>query len=123
MMRAVTLSRHHEPDLWEMEEHFWTAGLDAARGTSATGAVMILPYAPGILQGQTIWQHLKDQPLWRTITMTEKTYSRQKDVAVLAYHASAEREGAPIYEALCVSTYLHDDGRWVRLSHQETPVV
>jgi hypothetical protein len=42
---------------------------------------------------------------------------------VLAYRVSAERSDEPIYEALCTSTYLNDDGKWLRLAHQQTPVV
>ena len=33
-----------------------------------------------------------------------------------------KRDGAPIYEALCASTYLNDNGNWLRMSHQQTPV-
>ena len=44
------------------------------------------------------------------------------DIAVLAYRVSAERDGAAIYEALCASTYLNDNGNWLRMSHQQTPV-
>jgi hypothetical protein len=31
-------------------------------------------------------------------------------VAILAYHVSAERDGTPIYEGYCTSSYLNDDG-------------
>jgi hypothetical protein len=42
-------------------------------------------------------------------------------VAILAYHVSAERDGTPIYEGYCTSSYLNDDGTWLRMAHQQTP--
>jgi len=59
---------------------------------------------------------------WRSVVMSERYLSRQKDIAVLAYRVSAERSDEPIYKALCTSTYLSDDGKWLRLAHQQTPV-
>ena len=59
---------------------------------------------------------------WRSVVMSERHISRQVNIAVLAYRVSAERDGVPIYEALCTSTYLNDEGTWLRLSHQQTPV-
>lgn len=32
-----------EATLWDLEEHFWTGGLDSARATTAKGAVTIFP--------------------------------------------------------------------------------
>lgn len=108
--------------LWDLEEHFWTGELDNARATTAKGAVMIFPYPDGILQGDAIWQRLNSAFPWRSIEMTDRNLTRQADIAVLAYRATAERQDAPIYEALCTSTYLRDDKKWVRMSHQQTPL-
>ena len=47
---------------------------------------------------------------------------RQDNIAALAYRVSAERDDAPLFEALCTSTYLKDDDTWLRLTHQQTPV-
>ena len=111
-----------EATLWGLEEHFWTGGLDSARATTATGAVMIFPLPDGILQGDKIWDRLKHASPWRSVEMTDRTFSRQGNIVVLAYRASAERPDTAIYEALCTSTYLRDEGKWLRMSHQQTPV-
>ena len=51
----------------------------------------------------------------------ERFISIQGNIAVLAYGVSAERRDDPIYEAFCTSTYLKDDGTWLRLAHQQAP--
>lgn len=107
--------------LWDLEERCWTSGADSARTMTAKNAVMVLPYPPGILQGVQILEHVRQNTGWRTVEMKDRSQIRQGAVAVLAYCAFAEKAGSPIYEALCASTYLLDNGRWLRLSHQQTP--
>ena len=108
--------------LWDLEERFWTQGADSARNATAKGAVFVLPYPAGILQGDAVWREKDIAQRWRSVVMSERYMSSQGDIAVLAYRISAERSEEPIYEALCTSTYLKDDENWVRLSHQQTPV-
>ncbi len=113
---------HPDEDLWRLEEAFWTSGRDSARATTAEGAIVIYPYPLGILQGDDIWAHLPANTGWRMIEMADRSVNRQGVVAVLAYRVQAQKPGSPIYEALCASTWLNDAGRWLRLSHQQTPV-
>lgn len=40
-------------------------------------------------------------------------------VSVFAYRVFAKRINEPMYEALCTSTYLNNDGKWLHLSHQQ----
>jgi len=108
--------------LWDMEEHFWTNGADSARATTATNAVMVFPYPPGILQGDQIWNHLRERTGWRSVQMAERRVTRCGGIAILSYRVSAEKADVPIYKALCASTYLHDEDIWIRISHQQTPV-
>lgn len=113
---------HDDAVLWDLEERFWTSGLDSARTSMAKDAVMILPYPAGILQGDQLWNHLKRSSGWRSVKMSEKSARHRGDLAILSYHVSAEKADVPVYEALCASTYLHDDEKWTRISHQQTPV-
>lgn len=108
--------------LWDMEEHFWTSGADTARATTATNAVMVFPYPPGILQGDQIWTHLRDRTGWHSVVMSERRVTRHHDIAILTCRVSAEKPDMPIYKALCASTYLNDDDTWLRISHQQTAV-
>ena len=115
-----TLSPPEQGVLWDMEEHFWTGGADLARTTTARDAVMVLPYPPGILQGDQIWIHLRHKTGWRTVVMSERRATRCRDIAILTYRVSAEKPDVPLYKALCASTYVTDDGTWLRMSHQQT---
>lgn len=116
------LSPHEQGILWGMEKDFWTSGADSAQATTATNAVMIFPYPPGILQGDQIWTHLRQRSGWRSISTAERRVTRCGDIAILTYRVSAEKPNVPIYKALCASTYLNDDDRWLRISHQQTAV-
>jgi hypothetical protein len=117
-----SLTMRDEATLWDLEERFWTGELDSARATTAKDAVMIFPYPAGLLQGDRIWNRLKQGTRWRSVGMTDRRLMRRGALVVLAYRVSAEKADAPIYEALCASTYLHDEDRWLRISHQQTPV-
>lgn len=118
--KTGTLSQREQRVLWDMEERFWTSSADNARATTAAEAVMIFPYPAGILQGDRIWDHLRERTGWRSVAMDERQVTQSGDIVILAYRVSAEKHDVPIYEALCASTYLHDEGRWLRLSHQQT---
>ena len=120
--KTGTLSPPESDVLWDMEEHFWTSGADSARATTATNAVMIFAYPPGILQGDHIWSHLRERTGWKSVGMAERRVTKCGDIAILTYRVSAEKPDVPIYKALCASTYLHDEEKWLRLSHQQTPV-
>ncbi|WP_245626892.1 hypothetical protein [Aestuariivita boseongensis] len=120
--KSGTLSPHEQGILWDMEERFWTSGADNARATTATNAVMVFPYPPGILQGDQIWTNLPERTGWQTVVIAERRVMRCHDIAILTYRVSAEKKDVPIYKALCASTYLNDDDRWLRISHQQTAV-
>jgi hypothetical protein len=107
-------------NLWDLEERFWSSGAESARSTTANDAVMILPYAPGILRGGQVLEHVNRNTGWRTVEMKDRKLVRLGSVAVISYRVSAEKTGSPIYTALCASTYLLDNGGWLRLSHQQT---
>jgi len=111
-----------ETTLWDLEERFWTEGADSARSMTAKGAVFIFPYPAGILQGDNMLREKDVAQRWRSVEISERVLSRHSDIAVLAYRVSAERSGEPIYEALCSSSYVLDNGTWLRLSHQQTVV-
>ena len=110
-------------EIWALEERFWTEGAESARNMSAKGAVFVFPYPVGILQGDSLWRDSMMAQRWRSVVFTERSFNQEKDVAVLAYHVSAERDDIPIYKAFCTSTYLQDDGKWLRMAHQQTPVL
>lgn len=112
----------NEDTLWTMEEKFWTQGAEIARTMTAKDAVYVFPFPVGILQGDQIWRESVVAQRWRSVVFSERGFTRDKDLAILSYQVSAERDGSPIYEALCTSCYLDDDGKWRRIVHQQTPL-
>jgi hypothetical protein len=64
--------------LWDLEERFWTQGADSARHATAKGAVFVLPYPAGILQGDALWREKDVAQRWRSVEMSERYLSRQK---------------------------------------------
>ncbi len=110
-----------EQELWELEERFWLDGAETFRKKLSDDAVMVFPYPAGILQGNAIIEGLGSAPRWRSVVMSDRVFRRRGETALLAYRASAEREGEPMLEALCASTYLNDGGEWRLISHQQTP--
>ncbi|MFN5828056.1 MAG: hypothetical protein ACK446_13770 [Rhodobacterales bacterium] len=108
--------------LWLLEERLWTSGRDSARSLMASGAIVVLPYPDGILQGDGLWSHPAVNTGWRMVEMNDRTVARHEDVAVLAYRVRAMKPDVAMYEALCASTWLNDGGTWRRLFHQQTPV-
>ncbi len=108
--------------LWDLEERFWTQGADSARTLSARNAVFVFPYPAGILQGDALWREPVVAQRWRSVVMSKRHVTREAGIAVLAYRVAAERGDLPIYQALCTSTYLKDDDKWLRLTHQQTPL-
>ena len=111
-----------ENNLWRTEERFWIEGAESARAMTANGAVFVFPFPPGILQGDSIWREDLVAQRWRSVVFSERYFKQEGNVAILAYRVSAERGDTPLYEALCTSTYLQDDGTWLRILHQQTPV-
>ncbi len=112
----------NEEDLWVLEECFWTDGAESVRSMTAKNAVFVFPYPVGILQGADLWRDGIIAQRWRSVILSERYCKQQKDLVVLVYHVSAERADEPIYKALCTSTFINDDGKWQRITHQQTPV-
>ncbi|MDB2549005.1 hypothetical protein N9X60_05415 [Paracoccaceae bacterium] len=54
--------------------------------------------------------------------MSERYLSCPNMISVFAYRVFAERSNKPIYEALCTSTYLNNDGKWLHLPYRQTPL-
>lgn len=107
--------------LWEMEESFWLDGPDFYDRAMAADARMVFPPPVGILAGEQIVEGLKQGPRWESVDFQDKTETNLGDTTVLAYKATGHRKGDDLYTALCASTYVQNEGKWVLLAHQQTP--
>lgn len=107
---------------WEAERRFWLDGPEFYGGQMARDALMVFPAPVGILAGGAIVAGLDGAPRWQSVEMLERSATRLGGTVVLAYRASAERDGQEPYRALCSSTYALAGGAWLLLSHQQTPL-
>ncbi|MGV8830725.1 MAG: DUF4440 domain-containing protein [Devosia sp.] len=108
--------------LWNIERSLWLQGVDAWEQHLANCCIMA--FGPtGAMQNTQIIESLRAAPRWLDVTMSEIQLIRPAaDVAVLAYRALAQRDGAAPYEALCTSTYVGAAGTWQIAQHQQTPL-
>lgn len=108
-------------ELWREEREFWLSGVaEAARKLDGS---CLMAFAPtGILNRAGIVAALHAAPRWQELTMTERATIETDDVCVLAYHATARRNGAETYRALCTTTWIRRAGDWRILQHQQTPL-
>lgn len=109
--------------LWDMEERFWTQGAESARQMTDKDAVFVFPDPTGVLQGDRLWQEADVAQRWRSVVMSERHVLNKSNIAVLTYRVSAERGDDPAYQALCSSLYINTDGKWLRQTHQQTPLL
>ncbi|MDI3338865.1 hypothetical protein QKW60_20840 [Defluviimonas aestuarii] len=116
------MTMRYAATLWDLEERFWTDGMDSARTGTSDESIMIFAHPFGILQNDRTRARPEQQNPWRSIGMTNRRLERRGDIVVLTYSVSAEKADAPIHEAVCASTYLLDGDAWRRMSHNETPL-
>lgn len=108
---------------WVLEERMWRGGGVAFGAAMAPDCLMA--FAPvGILRNQAIVEGLEQAPRWSEIRMNQRiTATPSADTMVLAYRATARREGAEPYEAWCTSTYIRLGGRWKIVQHQQSQIL
>lgn len=113
-----------EEALWQMEADFWTGDARFYEANLADGAMMVFPPPAGVLDRARIIATIREAQRWREVEMTERqTGKPTPDTVVIAYRASARREGddAP-YRAVCGSVYTRVEGAWKLVLHQQSPV-
>lgn len=110
--------------VWSFEESLWTGGAERYREAVDGECLMVLPSEPYVFTGEQAIEAVSDTPRWSQVTLTERQVSRpQEGLIVIAYYASAEREGER-YEAHCTSVYrrlAHEE--WRVVQHQQTPPI
>lgn len=107
--------------LWTIERNLWLEDENFVADHMATSAVMVFPPA-GILKGEALVEGLRGAPRWRSVEMESCEHVLHEGCAVLAYRATAERDGEKTYKALCMSVYEQRNDAWKIVAHQQTPV-
>ena len=109
--------------VWEFEENLWKGDVQHYREAIDDECLMVLPEPPYVMKGQQAIEAVTDTPRWSKVAFTKKQVARpQEGLIVVAYRASAERDGESPYVAHCTSTYRrlsHEE--WRVVQHQQTP--
>ena len=110
--------------LLELERERWNADEEFYRRTLSDNAVMVFPEPTGTLDRSDVLKSLGGGDRWRSLDFSdERLIEIGSDGVQLVYRAVAERsEDGTGYSALITTTYVRDDGSWMLLSHQQTPV-
>lgn len=108
-------------DIWQIEELLWTGGTDVFRTRLAPTCLMAFP-GIGMLEGDEIFESLKDAPRWTSVEMTGRHRLETDGLTVVGYTATGRREGEDPYHALCTSTWLNAAGGWRLVQHQQSRI-
>ena len=112
--------------LLALEEQGWQAladgtGADFYRRYLTDDALMVVP--GGVLSREVVLQFMESAPPWAWFRIeAARVLPLTEDSAVVAYQATAQREGQAEYSALMSTVYVRRDGAWKVAFHQQTPV-
>ena len=117
------MDRDQANALWKLEERFWLGSADFYAAHLAEHALMVLPPPAGMLNRQATIESIGAGARWRRVSFEGRhAVTASPTTAVLAYMAHAERDApGSTYRAQCSSTYVHEQGQWRLLLHQQTP--
>jgi hypothetical protein len=109
--------------VWSFEKSLWTGDAEHYRHLIDEECVMVVPTPPFVLQGHEAIEAVAATPRWDDVEISDGRIVRpQEGLIVVAYTASAYKEGSSDYSAHCTSSYrrlAHDE--WRVVQHQQTP--
>jgi hypothetical protein len=115
--------------LLQLEREGWealsTSGEAAGRFYAenlAADVLMLLPGGMVLDDRDRVVESMAGSP-WSSFELSdERVLELGEGSAVVAYRATARREGDEPYTALFNSTYVREDGAWRLAVHQQTPI-
>jgi hypothetical protein len=106
-------------ELLEIEHELAAGSADAYRRHLADEAIMVLPN--GVLDRDACIAAIEASAAWDALEISDaRTLPLGEDGAILTY-AWRSRRGDVSYAALMTSVYVHRDGGWRLVLHQQTP--
>lgn len=114
-----------ESRIWAAEEQLWTGDADTYRDRIADACLMVVPADPFILEGAEAADAMAQTPRWSEVQLDQRRLGKpRKGTIVLAYQATARRDGAADYRAHCTTTWRRfAKGDWRVVQHQQTPQI
>jgi len=117
------VSEMDDERIWGSEEGLWIGDAKRYHETIAAECLMVLPAKPFIMTGEQAKDAVSETPRWTKVELSERQVSRpQEGLIVIAYKATAERDGTKPYEAYCTTVYrMIEHGTWKVVQHQQLP--
>lgn len=110
-------------DIWCLEERLWVEGAETWARLFHPDCVIAMPDPAGVLAGEAVAASLVTMPRWSSVHIMGQAAGRiDAGLVVLAYVGEGRRPEAPVYRALCTSTWRGDEGGWKLVQHQQTPL-
>ncbi len=106
----------------DLEEQFWTGGVDLYRERLSDDALLVFAAPIGVLSKADAVQSIAQSPRWAEVRLSGTRFVHlNSEALIMTYSASARRAGdeSP-YRAQASSAYVHRDGRWMLAFHQQT---
>ena len=105
----------------ELERRFWLEGAAFYEKRLSDGCVMVFP-GQGELRGAgEVVRALERAPRWTSVAFEPELVWISTEAVLIAYEATARREGAPPYRTQAASLYVREAGEWRLRFHQQTP--
>lgn len=107
--------------IWDEERTLWLGGAAEAARRLDDVCLLVLGQG-GVLTRDEAIAALADTPPWHEITLADRALVETDELCVLAYRATARRQGMPAHRAICTTTWLRRDGDWRIVQHHRTPL-
>ncbi|EYD71661.1 hypothetical protein [Limimaricola hongkongensis] len=106
-------------ELWALEKRNWLDGADFYERQLAPDAAMVIPYPEARKDRIAALSGKCPARQWEAVELYDQSVTQRGETVLLSYRVVAWRDccAAPL-RARCASTYLDDDGSWLRLSHE-----
>lgn len=110
-------------ELWALEKRRWLDGAEFYERQLAPDAAMVIPYPSGLQDRVAALSGQCPARQWEAVELHDQSVTRHGETVLLSYRVVAWRDCCPEpLRASCASTYLDDDGTWLRLSHEREPL-
>ena len=105
--------------LWTLEKKHWLDGAEFYERHLDGGGELVIPFPADRQDRDAALRGLRPARQFEAVEFQAQTMMERGDTVLLSYSIVAWRDccSTPL-RARCASTYLEDDGTWLRLSHE-----
>jgi hypothetical protein len=109
--------------LFDLEEGFWEGDAEFYRLNADENCLVAFPGMVDVLDNEALAGTVKEDSRWKDVSFSaEKLLCPTPGVAVIAYEASARKEGGEPQRSSVSSGYIERDGKWKLAWHHHAPL-